>query len=132
MLPSNSLLSRMLIPKFCNMAEVVVGHTREWPPVEVQLKGHTFFVASVAFSPNGARIISGSDDNTVRVWDAERGVQIGSPLEGHTVEGHTGGVTSVAFSPDGTRIISGSADRTVRVWDVERGVQIGSPLEGHT
>ncbi|KAL4080761.1 WD40-repeat-containing domain protein, partial [Scleroderma citrinum] len=74
-------------------------------------------------------------DRTVRIWDADRGVQIGSPLEGHTED-----VTSVAFSPDGTRIVSGSFDRTVRIWDADRGVQIGnprgvqigSPLEGHT
>ncbi|KAG6328887.1 hypothetical protein ID866_10202 [Astraeus odoratus] len=64
---------------------------------------------------------------TVRVWDAQRDVQISSPLEGHS-----NWVTSVAFSPDGTRIISGSYDMTVRVWDAEWGVQIGSPLEGHT
>ncbi|KAG6329053.1 hypothetical protein ID866_10037 [Astraeus odoratus] len=63
----------------------------------------------------------------LRVWDAEEGVQIGSPLEGHIDY-----VRSVAFSPDGTSIISGSIDKTVRVWDAERGVQIGGPLEGHT
>ncbi|KAG6331608.1 hypothetical protein ID866_7480 [Astraeus odoratus] len=129
MTPSNSLLSRMLCNKFCNMAKVVVGHTREWPSVEVELTGHTDEVMSVAFSPDGTRIISGSHDNTVRVWDAEKGkgVQIGRPLEGHS-----NGVTSVAFSPDGTRIIAGLHDHTVRVWDTERGVQIGSPLQGHS
>ncbi|KAG6327627.1 hypothetical protein ID866_11462, partial [Astraeus odoratus] len=115
MSPSNSLISRMVINKFYNSAKVVVGHTRDWPSVEVELKGHTDFVRSVAFSPDGTRIISGSHDNTVRVWDAERGVQIGSPLEGHT-----DWATSVAFSPDGTKIISGSHDKTVRVWDAER------------
>ena len=78
-------------------------------------------------APDDTRIVSGSEDKTVRVWDAERGVQIGSPLQGHTWS-----VTSVAFSPDGTRIVSGSNDNTVRVWDAERGVEIGSPLQGHT
>ena len=71
--------------------------------------------------------MSGSVDKTVRVWDADRGVEIGSPLQGHTEY-----VTSVAFSPDGTRIVSGSVDKTVRVWDADRGVEIGSPLQGHT
>ena len=75
----------------------------------------------------GTRIVSGSSDKTVRVWDADRGVQIGSPLHGHTNQ-----VRSVAFSPDGTRIVSGSDDETVGVWDADRCVQIGSPLHGHT
>ncbi|KAG6330479.1 hypothetical protein ID866_8610 [Astraeus odoratus] len=109
------------------MAEVVVGHQQNWPTGEIELLGHTGSVRSVAFSPDGTRIVSGSFDNTVRVWNAERGVQIGSPLQGHTDY-----VTSVAFSPDGTRIVSGSYDQTVRVWDAERSVQIGSPLQGHT
>ncbi|KIN95038.1 hypothetical protein M404DRAFT_68281, partial [Pisolithus tinctorius Marx 270] len=67
---------------------------------------------SVAFSPDGKRIVSGSRDKTVRVWDVVGGVQIGSPLEGHTDE-----VESVAFSPDGKRIVSGSWDNTVRLWE---------------
>ncbi|KIK10575.1 hypothetical protein PISMIDRAFT_124228, partial [Pisolithus microcarpus 441] len=49
-------------------------------------------------------------DKTVRVWDVEGGVQIGSPLKGHT-----SWVRSVGFSPDGKRIVSGSRDNTVRV-----------------
>jgi WD40 repeat protein len=65
----------------------------------------------VAFNPNGARIVSGSWDQTVRLWDAEADAEL------HRFEGHTSGVTSVAFSPDGTRIVSGSEDRTVRLWD---------------
>ncbi|KIM50074.1 hypothetical protein SCLCIDRAFT_1188260, partial [Scleroderma citrinum Foug A] len=84
-------------------------------------------VTSVAFSPDGRRIVSGSNGNTVGVWDADKGVQIGSPCQGHTSE-----VTSVAFSPDGMRIVSGSYDNTVRVWDADRGVEIGSSLQGHT
>ncbi|KIM56120.1 hypothetical protein SCLCIDRAFT_89586, partial [Scleroderma citrinum Foug A] len=63
-------------------------------------------------SPDGTRIVSGSHDNTVRVWDTDSGVEIGSPLEGHTL-----GVTSVAFSCDGTKIVSGSWDNSARVWN---------------
>ena len=73
-------------------------------------------VNSVAFSPDGRRIVSGGADNTVRVWDADTGQRIGQPLTGHT-----DGVTSVAFSPDGTRIASGSGDKTVRLWDAATG-----------
>ena len=57
----------------------------------------------MAFSPDGKRIVSGSGDNTVRLWDADTGQPVGQPLTGHT-----GAVFSVAFSPDGKRIASGS------------------------
>ena len=58
------------------------------------------------------RIVSGSDDRTIRVWDAETGEDVMGPLKGHS-----GSVTSVAFSPDGRRIVSGSDDTTIRVHD---------------
>jgi WD40 repeat protein len=59
--------------------------------------------------------MSGSWDNTVRVWDAVSG------KEKHTLSGHTSAITSVAFSPNSSQIISGSYDRTVRVWDAVSG-----------
>jgi WD40 repeat protein len=78
------------------------------------LVGHSNWVTSVAFSPDSRRIISGSYDKTVRVWDADTGIAIGNPLVGHS-----SAVTSVAFSPDSHRIISGSDDNTVRVWNTD-------------
>src|SRR5262249_41138224 len=66
------------------------------------LTGHTGEVTSVAFSADGRHIVSGSRDQTVKVWDARTG------QERLTLKGHTVGVTSVAFSPDGKRIVSGS------------------------
>jgi len=91
------------------------------------VKGHTSFVLSIAYSPNGRRIISGSSDKTIRIWDAENGAAIGNP-----VKGHTGNVNCVAYSPDGEYIVSGSDDRTIRIWDAETGAGVGKPLEGHT
>ncbi len=81
----------------------------------LELKGHTDAVFSVAFSPDGARIVTGSGDGTARVWDARPGTPL---LE---LKGHTGVVTSVAFSPDGSRIVTGSWDRTAKVWDARIG-----------
>ena len=86
--------------------------------------GHTNMVISVAFSPDGNYIVSGSHDRTVRVWD-RGGSSVGQPLTGHQFE-----VTSVAFSPDGQYIVSGGIDRTVRVWE-RQGNAVGQPFTGH-
>ena len=56
--------------------------------------------------------MSGSLDNTLKVWDAQTG------QETLTFKGHSGSVTSMSFSPDGKRIVSGSADKTLKVWDI--------------
>jgi WD40 repeat protein len=82
------------------------------------LTGHTKAANSAAFSPDGRRIVSGSDDQTVRVWDASTGAQL------QLLRGHTDDVLSVAFSPDGSRILSSGADDTARVWDASTGASI--------
>ena len=88
--------------------------------------GHKDAVLSVAFSPNGQRIVSGSTDKTLRLWDTQTGKPVGQPLAGH---GST--VWSVAFSPNGRCIVSGSSDKTLRLWDAQTGASIGQPLIGH-
>jgi WD40 repeat protein len=88
---------------------------------------HTAEVSSVAFSPDGNKIVSGSRDNTLRLWDATTGKPIGQPFTEHT-DAQT---LSVAFSPDGNKIVSGSTDKTVRLWDATTGKPIGQPFTGH-
>ena len=82
-------------------------------------------VSSAVFSPDGTRIVSGSTDKTVRLWDATTGKPIGQPLRGHD-----NWVMTVAFSPDGARIASASMDGTIRLWDASTGKPIGQPMRG--
>ncbi|KAG9090934.1 hypothetical protein FS749_000189 [Ceratobasidium sp. UAMH 11750] len=82
---------------------------------------------SVAFSSDGRRVVSGSADQTLRIWDAQTGGALLRPLHGHSDS-----VLSVAFSSDNRRIVSGSLDRTVRIWDAQTGAVILGPLQGHS
>ena len=91
------------------------------------MQGHTSRMNSVVFSPDGGRIISGSDDSKVWILDAEAGNPVGEPFQGHR-----DWVKSVAFSPDGECVVSGSDDGTIRIWDAETGEQVGEPFQGHT
>ena len=86
--------------------------------------GHTNSISCIAVTPDGRRAVSGSWDNTVRVWDVASGRCV-------VLEGHTASVSSVAVRGDGRRAFSGAGDGTVRVWDVESGRCVVT-LEGHT
>ena len=84
-------------------------------------------INSIAFSPDGKRVVSGSDGHTIRDWDVETGQILPTcPLQATVVESF-----SVAFSPDGQYLVSGSDDRTIRVWDIRTGWIAAGPFEGH-
>jgi len=83
---------------------------------------HGSRVTHAAFSPDGRLVVTASDDNTARVWDAARGVPLLDPLE------HKGTVLDAAFSPDDRRLITASEDHSARVWDVATGEPLTPPL----
>ncbi|MFM9963051.1 MAG: protein kinase domain-containing protein [Planctomycetaceae bacterium] len=94
-------------------------------PCRLTLNGHSEPVMSVSFSPDGKRIVSGSHDKTLKVWDAQTGELV------LTLNGHSKFVFCVSFSPDGKRIVSGSLDKTLKVWDAQTGESLLT-LNGHS
>ena len=89
------------------------------------LQGHTRAVQSCAISSDAHFIVSGGDDDDLRMWDVTSGNQI------KTFKGHTNPVWSVAISPDDKFILSGAEDMTVRLWDVQGGKEVRQ-FPGHT
>jgi WD40 repeat protein len=88
------------------------------------LRGHEDAVNSAAFSPDGSHIVTASEDNTARIWDA------GSAKEIAVLRGHESIVKSAAVSPDGSRIVTASGDKTARIWDAASAKEI-AVLRGH-
>jgi len=81
-------------------------------PLLQMFQGHSLAVNAVAVTADGTRAVSGSDDQTVKVWDLARGELVA------TLEGRSDYVNAVAVTADGTRAVSGSHDHSLRVWDL--------------
>jgi hypothetical protein len=92
----------------------------KFQPEVVPQVGHSDHVEAVAFSPDGRYVLTGSDDNTLKLWDVATGKELRS------FSGHTYYVTSVAFSPDGRFGSSGSQDNEVKLWDLATGRELQS------
>ncbi len=87
--------------------------------------GHTGRVRSVAFAPDGSRVLTGSGDSTARLWETASGKLLA------TLADHTDSVKSVAISPDGSRVLTGSRDGTAQLWETASG-KLLTTLAGHT
>ncbi|MEE0266978.1 MAG: TIR domain-containing protein [Bacteroidales bacterium] len=98
---------------------------QSWESNSGTLEGHSDFVYSVCWSPDGKYLASCSDDETIKIWDAKSGKEL------KTLEGHYYDVNSVCWSPDGKYLASGSHDKTVKIWDANSGECILT-FEGHS
>lgn len=108
--PQDSALRKCYSPQI-----KVMGGPKEWNVCSRIIEGHSGWVMSVVYSPDGTRIASGSIDGTMRLWDAVSGAHL------NTLEGHSSKVYSVTFSPDGVIIASGSTDGSICLWDAVSG-----------
>ena len=94
---------------------------------KVKFLGHSNLARTVAFSPDGSILASGSRDGNILLWDIEKQSQSDIPLVGHASY-----VNTLVFSPDGSVLASASADLRIILWDVQLQHRIGNPLVGHT
>ena len=115
LLPSNDPLRR-------NLRTVLLDRATHAGRFATPPLWHEAQVLAVAYSSDGRRVLTGSADNSARLWDAATG----RPLD--VVLRHQDAVQAVAFSPDGQRVATASRDKTAQVWDAETGKPLLGPL----
>jgi WD40 repeat protein len=111
-LPVESQLSqayRKKLPHGNDGININTGQEQMWNSCARVLEGHTDKCRTVAFSPDGGQLASGSDDRTIRLWN----IQTGALLQ--VLSGHRDAIHSVAYSPNGTLLASGSTDNSIRI-----------------
>ena len=124
--------TRLLIPR----AVLATGTTQDalllWNAASLEpalppLVGHRGWIGTVAFSPDSRKLVTGGEENTVKVWDVATGREL------HTFRGHNGDVYAVAFSrhDDGRWVASGGEDSSVKIWDT-RSEKLAHSFRGHT
>ncbi|OJJ98902.1 hypothetical protein ASPACDRAFT_121692 [Aspergillus aculeatus ATCC 16872] len=123
--PTNSIIKQIFYSKVKDQLAVKIAVESSWSPSLQTLEGHSSFVHSVAFAPDGRTLASGSDDNTVKLWDTATGI------ERRTLTGHSNSVFSVVVSPDGRTLASGSGDDTIKLWNTATGIEQHT-LTGHS
>ncbi|PHH49640.1 Vegetative incompatibility protein HET-E-1 [Ceratocystis fimbriata CBS 114723] len=122
--PTNSLIKKIFSHEEPDWIKTKPRVEANWDACLQTLEGHGGGVKSVVFSDDGQRLASGSEDNTVKIWDATSGACL------QTLEGHDHYVFSVVFSKDRQRLASGCWDLTVKIWDATSGACLQT-LEGH-
>jgi WD40 repeat protein/serine/threonine protein kinase len=114
-----ALLSlRALNTAYTSQADMALQRASKGDFSRQLFSGHTGEMGGVAFSPDGRYAVSGSSDETARLWDIESGQEL------QILTGHTAGVKAVAFSPDGRYVLTGSDDNTARLWEAATGQEL--------
>lgn len=116
--------SQQVVPPSASVERSQVLQSQSWSCVRT-LQGHSDWTRSLAISPDGQTLVSGSFDNTIKLWSLSEGELI------NTLSDHSKGVFSVAISPDGQIVASGSWDETIKLWRMDTGELIHT-LSGHS
>jgi len=89
------------------------------------ITGHSSYVNTLAISPDGQTLVSGSADKTIKVWNLSTGQEI------LTLKSHLNPINTLVLSPDGQTLVSGSADKTIKIWNLSTGQEVRT-LQGHS